>query len=79
MSGRRYDGRNGRDRYYGGNRGGGGSGDCLTALILGMIAMPIVGLCLILKRDGDPVTKVIGCIMLVIGSLIWFNVIINSG
>ena len=81
MSGRRYDGRNGRGRYYAGRRGGGGDsgGNCLILLILALIAMPLVGLYLIIKSDGDEGTKVIGWILLVIGIIFWIYIAMQTG
>ena len=81
MSRRRYDGRNGRDRYYAGRRDGGGDsgGNCLVLLILALIAMPFVGLYLILKKDGDEGTKVIGWILLVLGIILWVYLAMQSG
>lgn len=81
MGGRRYDGRNSRERYYAGRRDGGGDsgGNCLTLLILAMVAMPLVGLYLILKSDGEEGTKVLGWILLVLGTIIWLYIATHSG
>lgn len=50
-----------------------GSGDmgCLVLLLLGVFAMPLVGLYLLLKKDADDGTKLLGGALLVVGIIIW--------
>ena len=52
----------------------GGSDDsgmgCLVMIILGMIAMPLVGLYMLFK-DGDDGQKAIGAILTIVGIIIW--------
>ena len=43
----------------------------LLVLVFGIVAMPFVGLSLILRRDSGPVTKVIGLVMLLIAIAAW--------
>ena len=66
----------GRRRHHGGDDSGAG---CLVAMILALIAMPLVGLYLILKQDGDDETKAIGWILLVVGAVIWIFIMAKSG
>ena len=79
MTRRRYDGRSGRDRYYGGRRGDDSGGGCLVLLILAIVAMPIAGLYLITKKDGDDGTKAIGWILLILGAVIWIYIALQTG
>lgn len=51
---------------------------CLVIMILTLIAMPLVGLYLILRRDGDDETKAVGWIFLIVGCMIWLYVMIKS-
>ena len=50
-----------------------GSGDmgCLALLLLGVFAMPLVGLYLLFKKDADDGTKMLGGVLLVVGIIIW--------
>ena len=43
----------------------------LLVLVFGIVAMPFVGLSLILRRDSGPVTKVIGIVMLLVAIAAW--------
>ena len=43
----------------------------LLVLIFGILAMPFVGLSLILRRDRGPVTRVVGFILLLVAIAIW--------
>ena len=52
---------------------------CLVVMILCLIAMPLVGLYLILRRDGDGETKAVGWILLVVGIVIWLYIMAKSG
>ena len=59
----------------GGDRRNHGGGDdagigCLAVVILCLIAMPLVGLYLILRRDGNGETKAVGWILMIAGVLI---------
>ena len=52
-------------RYYGGNnRQDSGDSGCLALLILGFIAMPLVGLYLMTKKDDE--SKALGLILLIV-------------
>ena len=62
--------RNCGHRNHGGNDAGMG---CLLWLILGLVAMPLVGLYLLLSgKDFDK--KAIGLVLLVLGTLFWIMV-----
>ncbi len=80
---RRYDGRSGREPYYGGRRGGRSGdddpGNCLIMIILALVLMPLAGLYLIIRRDGDEGTKVVGWVLLVVGAIIWIYIAANYG
>ena len=78
MSRRRYDGRNGRPPYYGSRRDDDGIG-CLVLLILAVLAMPLAGLYLILKKAGDDGTKAVGWILLIVGAIIWIYLLVKAG
>lgn len=78
MNRRRYDGRNGRPPYYGGRRDDDGIG-CLVLLILAVLAMPLAGLYLILKKAGDDGTKAVGWILLIVGAIIWIYLLVKAG
>lgn len=57
------------------HRGGQGSSDesgmgCLVMIILGLIAMPLVGLYMMISGK-DSSQKTIGTILLIIGIIIW--------
>ena len=43
----------------------------LLVLVFGIVAMPFVGLSLILRRDSGPVTRVIGVVMLLVSIAAW--------
>ena len=66
----------GSRRHNGGDDTGMG---CLVAMVLCLVAMPLVGLYLILKQDGDSETKAIGWILLVVGIIIWLVVMARGG
>ena len=58
--------------YHGGGQGGSddsGMG-CLVMVILGLIAMPIVGLYMMISGQ-DSSQKTIGTILLIVGIIIW--------
>ncbi len=42
---------------------------CIVAAILGIIAMPIVGL--VMALDNDPEKKALGWILTVVGTVLW--------
>ena len=48
-----------------------GTMGCLVFFLIGIVAMPIVGIYLITKKDGDEGTKVAGWILLVVGLILW--------
>lgn len=51
-------------------RSSGGDGlDGLVFIILGIIAMPIVGICMLSQQDPDK--KALGAILLIIGIVLW--------
>lgn len=43
----------------------------LVVLVFGIVAMPFVGISLVLRRDSGPVTRVIGLILLLISVAAW--------
>ena len=43
----------------------------LLVLVFGIVAMPFVGLSLILRRDSGSVTRVIGLVMLLVAIAAW--------
>ena len=43
----------------------------LLVMVFGIVAMPFVGLCLILRRDSGPVTRVIGLVILFVAIAAW--------
>lgn len=43
----------------------------LLVLVFGIVAMPFVGISLILRRDSGPVTRLIGLILLVVAIAAW--------
>ena len=51
----------------------------LVLVVLALIAMPIAGLYLILRQDGDDGTKIIGWILLIIGVIFWIYIGVHSG
>lgn len=61
--------------YYGGRRSRKDGDDCTTScivyFILGIIAMPFLGLYLIAKKDADDGTKVLGWVLLIVGIIFW--------
>lgn len=63
--------RNGRG--HGGDDSGIG---CLVIMTLALIAMPLVRLYLILRRDGE--TKAIGWSFLIVGCIFWLYVMAKS-
>ena len=48
-----------------------GSMGCLVFFLIGIVAMPIVGIYLITKKGGDDGTKVLGWILLIVGLILW--------
>lgn len=58
------------------NRSGGSGGGegCLVWMILGFIALPLVGLYLLAKKDADIGTRVLGCVLFIVGSIIWIYI-----
>lgn len=50
-----------------------GSGDmgCLALFLLAVFAMPVVGLYLLIKKDADDGTKILGGVLLVVGLILW--------
>ncbi|MDD6448986.1 MAG: hypothetical protein PUF78_04615 [Lachnospiraceae bacterium] len=61
--------------YYGGRRPRKDGDDCTTScivyFILGIIAMPLLGLYLMLKKDTDDGTRVLGGVLLIAGIIFW--------
>ena len=61
-------------RHYHHRHGRGGSDDsgmvCLVMIILGMVAMPLVGLYMLFKGEDDG-QKAIGVILTIVGIIIW--------
>ena len=61
--------------YYGGRRPRKDGDDCTTScivyFILGIIAMPLLGLYLILKKDADDSAKTLGWVLLIVGIIIY--------
>ena len=43
----------------------------LLVLVFGIVAMPFVGLSLILRRDSGPITRVIGLVLLLVAIIAW--------
>lgn len=43
----------------------------LLVLVFGIVAMPFVGLSLVLRGDSGPVTRVIGLVMLLVAIAAW--------
>lgn len=43
----------------------------LLVLAFGIVAMPFVGLSLILRRDSGPITRMIGIILLLVAIFAW--------
>lgn len=43
----------------------------LLVLVFGIVAMPFVGLSLILRRDSGPITRIIGLILLFVAIAAW--------
>lgn len=62
-----------RHHHYHRNRGGSSDDSgmgCLVMIIMALIAMPLVGLYMLIKGKDDG-QKVIGLILLVVGIIIW--------
>ena len=43
----------------------------LLVLVFGIVAMPFVGLSLILRRENGPITRVIGLVLLLVAIAAW--------
>ena len=43
----------------------------LLVLVFGIVAMPFVGLSLVLRRDSGPITRIIGIILLLVAIFAW--------
>lgn len=50
----------------------------LLVLVFGIVAMPFVGLSLILRRDSGPVTRFLGLIMLSVAIAAWCYLVMYS-
>ena len=56
------------------NGGNGGGDGCLVWMILGIVALPLVGLYLLAKKDADSSTKARGWVLFIVGSIIWIYI-----
>ena len=56
-----------------------GSGGCLVWLIIGIAAMPILGLYLAAKKNASHETRILGWILFVVGMIIWVYMELNRG
>lgn len=69
--------------YYGGRRPRKDGDDCTTScivyFILGIIAMPLLGLYLVLKKDADDGTRVLGGVLLIAGIIFWVVIAAQGG
>ena len=64
-------------RYYRGNRRRDpGDSGCLALLIIGFIAMPLVGLYLMSKKDDE--SRALGLVLLIVGIILWVYVGVRS-
>ena len=52
---------------------------CLVYFLLGIIAMPLLGLYLMLKKDASDNTHVLGGVLLIVGIIIWIAIAVHSG
>ncbi len=43
----------------------------LLVLVFGILAMPFVGVSLVLRRDSGPITRIIGFILLLVAIFAW--------
>ena len=70
-----------RGRYYrrGPSFGGDSATGCLVYFLLGIIAMPLLGLYLMLKKDASDNTHVLGGVLLIVGIIIWIAIAVHSG
>ncbi len=50
----------------------------LLVLVFGIVAMPLVGLSLILRRDSGPITRVLGLVMLLVAIAAWVYLVFYS-
>ena len=57
-----------------GNRNSGGGDGCVGLMILGIVALPLVGLYLLAKKDADIGTRVLGWVLFIVGSIIWIYI-----
>lgn len=57
-----------------GNRNSGGGDGCVGLMILGIVALPLVGLYLLAKKDADIGTRVLGGVLFIVGSVIWIYI-----
>lgn len=68
--------------YYGGRRPRKDGDDCTTScivyFILGIVAMPLLGLYLLLKKDADDGTRAIGAVLLIVGIILWVVVAVQG-
>lgn len=70
-----------RGRYYrrGPSFGGDSATGCFVYFLLGIIAMPLLGLYLMLKKDASDNTHVLGGVLLIVGIIIWIAIAVHSG
>ena len=52
---------------------------CLVWLLIGIVAMPILGLYLAGRKNSDAGTRVLGWILFVVGMLIWVFMELRHG
>ena len=62
--------------HHGHHEGDSGLG-CILMLVIGILAMPIVGFYL-LVASSDEETKVLGTVLLVIGAIVWIFALANG-